>query len=150
MDGLSALSVAASIAQFIEFACSLVSKSREIYRSTHGSSIHHFESELATKRLVELSRTIKTSLHIETKAPSAFLVEEQALEAICNGCISASNELLSRFEKLKLRDGRKCRRYKSFRQALKSVWSKGAIDEIAKRLENYRKELDAHMLASLR
>jgi hypothetical protein len=39
MDGLSALSLAAGIAQFIEFGSSLVSKSKEIYQSVNGLQI---------------------------------------------------------------------------------------------------------------
>jgi hypothetical protein len=61
MDGLSALSVAASVAQFIEFTCSLVTKSKEIYTSAHGASVQQVEMEAAIKRLVELSERIKTA-----------------------------------------------------------------------------------------
>jgi hypothetical protein len=39
MDGLSAFSVAASVAQLIEFGASLVLKSKEIYQSANGSPI---------------------------------------------------------------------------------------------------------------
>ena len=42
------------------------------------------------------------------------------------------------------------RKWKSFRQALKSVWSKQAIDEMAKRLEVLRADLDTHILEILR
>jgi len=59
MDPLSALGVAASVAQFVQFASSLVSKSREIY--VHGASLDHVECESATKRLVELTANIRTS-----------------------------------------------------------------------------------------
>jgi hypothetical protein len=61
-----------------------------------------------------------------------------------------SKELLVRLNQLKVEDGRKNRRWKSFRQALKSVWCKSAVDEIAKRLEYFKKELDGHILVSLR
>ena len=74
----------------------------------------------------------------------------QALEVICNSCVDLSNELLARFEKLRVHEADKHRRWKSFRQALKSVWSKGEIDDIERRLNSYRKELDAHILVSLR
>ena len=55
-----------------------------------------------------------------------------------------------RLDKLRIEDGAKKRRWKSFRQALQSVWSKSSIDVIAKRLESFRKELDGHILVSLR
>jgi hypothetical protein len=139
MDRLSALSVAASVAQFLEFGCSLVSKSKEIYRSAEGASSQQIEVEAATKRLVELSARIKAG------------AEDQTLQAVCDGCVSVSQILLAKLEKLKVRDGgQSLRKYKSFRQALKSVWSKGSLDDIAKRLKTYQNEMDAHVLVSLR
>jgi hypothetical protein len=153
MDGLSALSVAASVAQFIEFGYGLVSKSKEIYTSADGALIQHIETESATNRLIELNERIKASLHLENYAHvprSVSAQDESPLKDICDGCISVSAELLSRLEKLKLQDGQKFRKYKSFRQALKSVWSKGAVDDVANRLNAFRKEMDAHILVSLR
>jgi hypothetical protein len=61
-----------------------------------------------------------------------------------------SNQLLAKLNKLKVEDGQKHRGYKSFRQALKSVWAKGSIDEMAARLNAFRREMDAHILVSLR
>jgi uncharacterized protein with PIN domain len=138
MDGLSALSVAASVAQFLEFGCSLVSKSKEIYRSAEGASSQKIEVESATKRLVDLSAKIREG------------AEDQALQTVCDGCISVSQTLLAKLEKLKVQDGQSLRKYKSFRQALKSVWSKGSLDDVAKRLKAYQEEMDAHVLVSLR
>ena len=62
MDGLSALSVASSVAQLVDFGCSVVSKTREIYKSEHGASVGNVEAAIATKRLLELSERLKTSL----------------------------------------------------------------------------------------
>jgi histone H3/H4 len=146
MDGLSALLVAASVAQFIEFGCCLVSKSHEIYKSANRATIEQAEMELATKRLVELSTTLKASRLLQQEHSSN---KGLALEAICTGCIDVSNQLLGHLEKLKVRDGQN-RKWSSFRQALKSVWSKAAIDELSERLERYQRELDSYILVSLR
>lgn len=148
MDGLSALSVAASVAQFIEFGSSLVSKSKEIYQSANGLQIQHAEAATAARRVTELGERIKLARQVER--PGMTDADEQALEVICEGCISVSKELLSKLEKLKVGGGSKHRMFKSFRQALKSVWSKEAVDEIARRLEAFQRELDAHLLVSLR
>jgi hypothetical protein len=142
MDGLAALSVAASVPQFIEFGCSLVSKSKEICRSAGGGLIQQIKAESATKRLVELSGRIKESAALENQNTGCASQEDQALQVICDGCVSVSNELLSKLEKLKVKDGQKHRKYKSFRQALKSVWSEGAVDDVANRLSAFRKEMD--------
>jgi hypothetical protein len=60
-----------------------------------------------------------------------------------------SKELLARLEKLKVEEGQKHRKFKSLRQALKSIWSKQAVNNIAQRLESCRKELDDQMLFSM-
>ncbi|PMD34400.1 hypothetical protein L207DRAFT_468687 [Hyaloscypha variabilis F] len=149
MDGLSALSVAASVAQFIEFGCSLVSKSKEIYESTRGLPKVYVEAENATNRLLELSRRLTTSLEIEKQSMHSDSSDSDPLKIICEECVKLSEKLLKKLEKLRLADGQNKRHWKSFRQALKTVWSKSSIDEIAKRLQSYRTELDSHILISL-
>jgi hypothetical protein len=150
MDGLSALSVAASVAQFIEFGCGLFTKSKEIYNSTHGALLPQVEIEFATKRLVELSGRIETSVSLQTGPNPSAIMEDRALRDICQACLSLSNQLLSKLNTLKVADGQRNRGYKSFRQALKSVWSKREIDDLAERLNVLRQDLDAHVLVSLR
>jgi hypothetical protein len=60
MDLLSALSVAASIVQFLQLGCSLVSKTRQIHND--GTPLNHPECEDATKRLLGLTRSVEKSL----------------------------------------------------------------------------------------
>lgn len=150
MDGLSALSVAASVAQFIEFGLDLVSKSKEIYKSANGASIKHEETEAATKRLVQLSDRLKMSAIDQSITSGNLLAEDQALRTVCNRCIVVSNELLQKLNKLKVHDQGKLRRYKSFRQAIKSVCSKSTVDDMATRLMELRQEIEVHVLVSLR
>lgn len=148
MDGLSALSVASSVAQLVDFACSVVSKTKEIYKSKHGASVGHFELGIATKRLLELSGRVKNSLQEQGTGDDAHAADA-ALEIICNSCIALSEELLARLEKVKIPEGQRYRKFKSLRQALKSIWPKDAIHDIAQRLDSYRSELDDHLLASM-
>lgn len=55
MDPFSALSVAASVVQFLDFSCQVVSKAKAINRSADGVSIDHAQSEAAAKRLFNLA-----------------------------------------------------------------------------------------------
>ena len=150
MDGLSALSVAASVAQFLEFGCSLVSKSKEIYHSVDGALPRNISAEDATRRLIELSEVIKSGLVLDSHQPDLASKVDDPLRSICDGCIAASETLLSRLEKLKVQNGQGMRRFKSVRQALKSVWSQKSVDELAERLQHFRRDMDAHILVSLR
>jgi hypothetical protein len=73
MDGLSALSVAASVAQFIELRYNIVSQSKEIYNSGHGALTQNSESSAATKRVHQLCEGNKLSLQLESSAGPASL-----------------------------------------------------------------------------
>ena len=119
MGALSALSVAASVAQFIDFAFSLVSDSREIYKSVEGLPSRQVEAFTAAKRLIELSERIKVSRQVGQPGVRDLSPDERALEAICDGCISVANELTSRLKRLKVEDAHRFRGFRSFRQALR-------------------------------
>lgn len=63
-------------------------------------------------------------------------------------CISIAQELAERFRKLKV--DRNHRRWKSFRQALKTVWSKESIDALRIRLSMFQSEMIVHILVDVR
>jgi hypothetical protein len=66
MDPFSALSIATSVAQFVEFGCSLFSETRQIYKSLDGATVSQVETSLAATRLLELSERMKFSLRHQT------------------------------------------------------------------------------------
>jgi hypothetical protein len=66
MDPFSALSIANSVAQFVEFGCSLVSETRQIYKSFEGATVAQVETSLAATRLLELSERMQSSLRDQT------------------------------------------------------------------------------------
>jgi hypothetical protein len=72
------------------------------------------------------------------------------MEKICEACVKLSKELVDRLEKLKVPDGHPHRKWKSFRQTLKTVWSKEKIEEVATKLAKLRTELDTHVIFSLK
>lgn len=63
---------------------------------------------------------------------------------------TVADELLGRLEKLKVAKEAKHRKWKSFRQALKTVWNKKDLDDLSARLSAFRDELQFHILLSLR
>jgi hypothetical protein len=112
MEPLSALSIAAAVVQFVDFGSSLVSKSHEIYKSAQGASISQVESEHAVRRLLGLNETLKASQAKNGQVHGSN--EAQALKTICDNCVDLSNELLTRFDKLRVHDSDKYCRWKSF------------------------------------
>ncbi len=66
MDAFSALRIATSVAQFVEFGWSLVSETRKIYKSLNGATVSQVETSLAATCLLELSERMKSSLRDQT------------------------------------------------------------------------------------
>jgi hypothetical protein len=149
LDPLSALSVAASAVQFIDFARIIVCKSKALYLSTDGLLQEHKQTETVTMRLKELAESFK-ALQDPPLSNSDAILTDSHLQTICMECGSISTELLQRLHQLKVPDQSKHRKWKSFRQALKSVWSKREIDNMANRLSDLRSELDTEVLNLLR
>jgi hypothetical protein len=161
MDPVTALSVASSVVQFIQFGFSLASQASRIYKSTEGALPEHIESENAIKRLVEVSDKIRLSMHEHGTSNSP------ALEAICNGCMEVSGDLqkllsVSIFtfwglyflillmtcssDKLRIAEAPKsrvCRTWKSFREAVRSVWSIHDIERLKMRMASFRMRLNS-------
>lgn len=92
MDPVSALGIAASVVQFLQFGSSLVSKTRQIY--SQGAISDHVECESATRRLVDLTKQITNSL-TDLGSLGALSLDSQALQKICEKCVELSNGLLS-------------------------------------------------------
>ncbi|KAE9379481.1 hypothetical protein N431DRAFT_451335 [Stipitochalara longipes BDJ] len=149
MDPLSALSVAANIVQFVFYGINVVSKGNQLYKAGDGALIENAELEEATIRLQQLSKTFQESLD-QSLPQSSSAQSEQALQKICEECKAVSQELIEKLEKLKVPNGHPHKKWKSFRQALKYVWTKEKFEEVAQRLAHLRMELDSHVLVSLR
>ena len=149
-DPLSALSVAGSIVQFVDFASKIVCKGKLLYKSTDGALSENIETETVAIRLQELTNGLLKPLVRFGSITEEEYAQQQRLHEICKECSDISKEVLARLGNLKVPTGVERRRWKSFRQALKSVWSKQAIDALATRLKELRCELDAQMLVLLR
>ncbi|KAH8591608.1 hypothetical protein B0O99DRAFT_267301 [Bisporella sp. PMI_857] len=141
MDPLTALSAAAAIVQFVDYGISVVSKTAKLYTSSTGALVENAELQEASERLVDLSRSLKASTNEQ---------ENKAIQNICDSCMALSDDLISKLAKLRLMGSQKGRKWHSFRQALKSVYSKTEINEISHRLESFRTELTMHILLTLR
>jgi hypothetical protein len=73
-----------------------------------------------------------------------------ALEDIYGKYTRLSKELLLRLNKLHVDEKYKFRKWKSFKQALKSISSKDRVDDLARRIANCREELNSHLIVSIR
>lgn len=137
MDPISAVSLAGTVVQLVDFSIKIVSKSSELYRSGSDGPVENQSIDKATKDLTKLNDQLKDSS-----------VSDSDLLELCKACGDAADELLTALSKVKV-DG-KGRTWQSFRKALRSIWSKEEIQELEKRLARFRDELNLRLTAGLR
>jgi hypothetical protein len=75
LDPLTALSVAGTIVQFVDFSASLISKGQAIHRK--GSTVQNNELETVTKDLLDITRTLQVSLPQDTSLAHSLSKDEQ-------------------------------------------------------------------------
>lgn len=165
LDPLSALSVAAAVVQFIDFARTIVCKSKEIYRVTNGILPEESDAKSAAERLADLAQELETPVLFTDFAKEALAAMPDTIRdemrvryqrmndrlgSIRRECYTLSQELSQKLSQLEIPPRAQFRRWKSFRRALKSVWGKNEIDAAAGRLDKLRKDLETHVLAVVR
>jgi hypothetical protein len=141
MDPLSALSVAASVVQLVDFASSLLSSTHEIYHSTTGQTESHKTLEQITLDLTSLNAGLLDCKHQTT-------IRDPELERLCGGCTQVTSQLLQALRKLRAQE--KHTAWKSFRKALATIWTQGEITLLQRSLDEYRAQISMHALFSFR
>ena len=74
MEPLTALGLAASVAQFIDFGSKLVGKTREIARA--GSSVSVADLSTLTSDLIDINKTLDSGISL-VKAQNLILTKEE-------------------------------------------------------------------------
>jgi hypothetical protein len=138
MDPLVALGVAAAVAQFIQFAASLISASNEIFHSAKGATADNLEIEEVYQKLHSLSKKLEAT----PLQPSSE--HEVALRQLSADCRSDCAELLEVLEKLRV-DGGKNRLWRSIKTGLKTAWDGRKISALEKRLERTQRAMSIHV-----
>jgi hypothetical protein len=144
MEPLVVLSAAGNALQFLQFSSQIVCKGHRLYKSVHGALEKNLDVEAVTTALKDLSLKLQISLADYDCKPESIV----ALKDLCGKCDKISNSLCSHLEALKVK-GPRNRKWKSCRQALKSVWCKDEIDAMAASLESYRNQLMLQLVASI-
>lgn len=137
MEPLSAVSLTATVVQLLDFGIKLVAKANEIYDSSEGAEVRNIELDAIAQNLVSLNRR---AINRSRKLCAYSISEdEKALEAMTGQCNQVGQELIDALQKAKVQGGHK--RWKSVRQALKSVLGRDKIQDIYDRLKRYREQI---------
>jgi len=172
MDPLTAIGLAGTVVQFVDFGSRVLLEGRELYKS--GSVKLNVQAEAVTRDLLDFSVKLEQSsrLHNAARPPTE---NELALRKLCDDCHGVAKQLLAQLAKLKpkLVPPRDLPRHasnenkgiwlknlrehqsevekmgNSLRLALMSVWSRKELEELEGRLEKYRNAIQTRLIASL-
>lgn len=146
LDPMSALGLAASIIQFVDFGSRLLSEANEIYHSATGVTGANAELQGIAESLSSLSERLITPTSESKKPPSSPEEEICGIAALCK---EISDELLSTINCMKVIEGPR-RRWRSFRHALEGIWKRDKIASLYKKLDELRSQLSVHIIAHIR
>jgi hypothetical protein len=92
MDPLSALSIAATVVQFIDYGTRILSKTNQLHKSVDGALDENIELEKASLQLQQFCNEVQGSLsQAEQRSPQGAQAQfDQALEEICVQCVELS------------------------------------------------------------
>lgn len=145
MDPLTAFSLACGVIQVIDFSTKTLMKCKEIYKE--GSLSDHRNLEDSIKHLIDIRE--KLDLPDATqRAESPIAANDQSLIELSRQCSATADQLVEKLHSLRIQGPHE--RPKAIFKTVKSLWEKGEIEEIQKRLDRYQTALDTQILVSLR
>lgn len=139
---LSALSLASSIVQLIDFAYELVADARAIRESAKGLSAQNSDIGIVTENLKEISQKIKDQ---SFNVPLNSRDDDAALLKLAESSLEVTDELLQQLDVLSVQIGPN-KKWNSFRQAWKAVWKKDRIQKLQDRLDLLRQEMNVQSI----
>lgn len=145
LDPFIALAAAGNITQFVEYALQIVCKGRKI--RADGALVEHEDIAFVSEYLSKLSTKLEESI-LAASGSQPLDDEEKHLIDLCRRCSGVAGEMLQVMRKLM--GDRKVGMLKSLRQAFKAVWSQEKVEELTKRLQLLRNELNIQVLVALR
>lgn len=146
LDPLTAIALAGNVVQFVQMGCQLVANTHEIYTSHAGALKEDLETEVVTTRILQSIEELENGRQQAGSYPKTST--ERRLVEIAEACTEIAKDILTRLEKLKLRESKSV--WASVSKALRAVWTKDELNALTKRLKAYVSELDTTILISLK
>lgn len=140
MDPVAALGLAGNIVQFVDFSCKVLQDTKNLYGSSTGASAENDVIETICNDLNNLNNALT--------APSEPGAIPDSIWSLAGNCKGVAAELLQLLDKIKVHGAN--RKWKSFIQALRSVWKKEQIEELVRRMERLRNETQFSLQIMLR
>lgn len=145
MVSLTALSLAGTVVQFVQFATQIVQA------TVSGASSVQEDLETRTLALRDLIAKLRRQ-QVPGNASTSFIFRadspDKTLQILCDGCAAIADELLARLDRLKVAGKHKM--WKNFKKAIDSQWSQKELESLSRKLTEYRTALDTHVLINLK
>lgn len=152
MEPLSALSIASSVFQIVDFSAKIIAKAKEIYQSAEGASTANSFLEDTTSNLTEITAGLARELWKNSRTASnskqGKKTAEEQLVKLAEESRTIAASLLQKLNQLKLADGGG--RWKALQQAFRIAFAQKEIDALTMRLDSLQKQVDTALLISLR
>ncbi|KAF5561824.1 hypothetical protein FPHYL_5955 [Fusarium phyllophilum] len=137
LDPVTAIGLASSIVAFVDFSAKLVKGSIEIYQASDGTLTENRSSQAVAVAMERFAA------RLVIQQPSQPSDEEKELVDLATKCHIVCIEILNLLRRIKPKD------LSSKRQrlwaALKNKFHEGEREELEKRLDTYRRQLELHM-----
>lgn len=130
-DPFTVLGTASSVITFVEFTWKLLSGTRSVYKSAAGQSDENVFISVITEDVSRLNDKIVASPECSNDLRD---IADKSRKVAC--------ELLGALRELQAKDATV---WKSFKVALKDVWSKGKIEALSQRLEKLQRRVASHI-----
>lgn len=140
IDPVAALGLAGNIVQFIDFSCKVLHDTKSLYGSRTGASAENDVIEAISVDLINLNNALV--------APSEPGAIPDSIRSLASSCKGVAEEILEILNKIKVHGDHG--KWKTFVQALRSVWKKEQIEELVKRMEKLRNETQYGLQLMLR
>ncbi|CZR68584.1 uncharacterized protein PAC_18483 [Phialocephala subalpina] len=167
MDPITAVSLAGTVVQFVDFTTKLISTVRQLY--SKGQPDSDAVAAKSATQIQQLAASAVTDLHdyqltlqeglTSDTASQSLARDEEILKALCilfsisYECTYEAGALIRLLDKLKVPANAGgdtvYRGWKSLKQALMSVCSRGEIERLEQKLSDYRTQVNSQVLISL-
>ena len=139
LDPLTALSIASSVIQIVDFGCKLVSETQEIYHSVNGATKDNVTSgEIAKDINLLYKDLIRKDQTFQRLGP-----DDIALGKLVDSCAREVEALIRLLAELKVPSD--AEQWKTFKNAIKSARKRGKVHDIETRLLRIQKQIDSRL-----
>jgi hypothetical protein len=153
LDPLTALSLAASIVQFVDVGSRLVETGYSMYKSADGATDDHIHLEQITADLLSVAKTVEQRLPgFQQSGQGRLSRGDRDLQNLGQKCQKLGAQLLKKLDDLRVEENFKglARGWAALRKTFKRIWSEEDIKNLEGKLSDYRQQLYVRMLAILR